>query len=242
DDALAIFQDVHRLLLDILYNRRYGQLDQLTSTLESLLTRGVLDTYADILVFSIFCAARKAAFDEVYLEVTDRNPLFNEHSDQAAAFSELFALGSRCDAYFDVTPNAFGKILAERYRAYYGQPDHQPPIQIGNAPAVSSAYAAAQTDIDPHEKASVMPAYKRFTFLSVFAIPALVDIMLLTTTGRGLYLSAFMSLREQEYATLALMLSLLLSGAIGTWISIGGTYYLISMAFSAAEMFILTRL
>lgn len=38
------------------------------------------------------------------------------------------------------------------------------------------------------------------------------------------------------------MCSLLLSGAIGTWISIGGTYYLISMAFSAANMFVLTRL
>lgn len=47
---------------------------------------------------------------------------------------------------------------------------------------------------------------------------------------------------EQKYATLALMCSLLLSGAIGTWISIGGTYYLISMAFSAANMFVLTRL
>ncbi|EON67197.1 hypothetical protein W97_06450 [Coniosporium apollinis CBS 100218] len=242
DTALTVFRDVHCLLLNILQGRRYDQLNLLTSTLESLLTRGTLDTYADILAFSLFCAARKAAFDEVYLEVTDRNPLFNEFSDQAAAFAELFALGSRCDAYFDVTPSAFGRLLADRYRAYYGQPDHQPPLQIGNAPAVSSAYAAAQTDIDPHEKSSAMPAYKRFTFLSVFAIPALVDILLLTTTGRGLYLSAFMSMREQEYATLALMLSLLLSGAIGTWISIGGTYYLISMAFSAAEMFVLTRL
>lgn len=69
-----------------------------------------------------------------------------------------------------------------------------------------------------------------------------LDIMLLTTTGRGLYLSAFMTLEEQKYATLALMISLLLSGAIGTWISIGGTYYLVSMAFSAANMFVLTRL
>jgi hypothetical protein len=51
-----------------------------------------------------------------------------------------------------------------------------------------------------------------------------------------------MSEKEQKYATLALMASLLLSGAIGTWISIGGTYYLISMAFSAANMFVLTRL
>ena len=66
--------------------------------------------------------------------------------------------------------------------------------------------------------------------------------MLLTTTGHGLYLSAFMTYNEQRFATLALMTSLLLSGAIGTWISIGGTYYLISMAFSAANMFVLTRL
>jgi len=49
-------------------------------------------------------------------------------------------------------------------------------------------------------------------------------------------------MRVQKYATLGLMVSLLLSGAIGTWISIGGTYYLISMAFSAANMFVLTRL
>lgn len=68
------------------------------------------------------------------------------------------------------------------------------------------------------------------------------DILLLSTTGHGLYLSAKMLPEESKYATYALMTSLLLSGAIGTWISIGGTYYLISMAFSAANMFVLTRL
>jgi hypothetical protein len=51
-----------------------------------------------------------------------------------------------------------------------------------------------------------------------------------------------MAPNDRYYATLALMTSLLLSGTIGTWISIGGTYYLISMAFSAANMFVLTRL
>lgn len=68
------------------------------------------------------------------------------------------------------------------------------------------------------------------------------DIILLSTTGHGLYLSMRMDKGEQKYATIALMCSLILSGAIGTWISIGGTYYLISMAFSAANMFVLTRL
>ena len=87
-----------------------------------------------------------------------------------------------------------------------------------------------------------MPLYQRFTFLSAFAIPALIDILLLTIIGRGLYLSTFMTYDEQQSATIAVMISLLLSGAIGTWISCGGPYYLMSMAFAAANMFILVRL
>jgi hypothetical protein len=247
--ALEVFTDVHFAFRDILHNKLYDQLNLITSTLEVLLLGSQqsdrqpgLDPCADLLVFSVFCAARKAAFEEVYVEVSDRNPLFNEFSDQSAAFAELFALGSRCDAYFDVSPSAFGKLLSERHRAYYGLPENQPPMWLHNAPAFASAYAAAQTDIDPDQKMSVMQTYKRMTFLSVFAIPALIDIVLLTTIERGLYLSGSMKNDQQKNATLALMMSLLLSGAIGTWISIGGTYYLISMAFSAANMFILTRL
>ena len=38
------------------------------------------------------------------------------------------------------------------------------------------------------------------------------------------------------------MISLLISGAVGTWITVGGSYYLISMAFSAMNMFVVTRL
>jgi hypothetical protein len=110
--------------------------------------------------------------------------------------------------------------------------------------ALSSAYAEAQIDVDPNYKPNEIPAYKRFTFLSVFAIPALVDILMLSTTGHGLYLSGFdfMTADEQHSATTALMISLLLSGAIGTWITCGGGYYLNSMAFSAMNYFVITRL
>ena len=66
--------------------------------------------------------------------------------------------------------------------------------------------------------------------------------MLLTTTGHGLYLSSFMSDPEKKSATIALMISLPLSSAIGTWIVIGGSYYLNSVAFPAANMYVLTRL
>jgi hypothetical protein len=110
----------------------------------------------------------------VYIEVSDRNPLFNQYSDQSAAFAELFALGSRCEAYFDIKPSDIGILLSKKHRDYYNQEEHQPPMWIFNAPSFASAYAAAQTDIDPTQKPSVMPAYRRFTFLSVFAIPALV--------------------------------------------------------------------
>lgn len=247
--AQEIFTDVHFAIRDILHQKLYDNLDAITNALENIIMdkstgepRICLDPLSDILTFSVFCATRKAAFEEVYVEVCDRNPLFNEYSDQSAAFAELFALGSRCEAYFDVSPSAFGKLLSQRYREYYSLPSNQPPMWIHNAPSFASAYAAAQTDIDSVQKGTSMPGYRRFTFLSVFAIPALIDITLLTTTGRGLYLSAYMHADEQHYATLALMISLLLSGAIGTWISIGGTYYLISMAFSAANMFVLTRL
>lgn len=242
DDALDLFRHISETFYNILWWRDHEKLDAISSAIEVLVSHESLDSATDFVLFSLFCAARRAAFEEVYIEVSDRNPLFNQYSDQSAAFAELFALGSRCEAYFDIKPSDIGVLLSKKHRDHYNQAENQPPMWLFNAPSYASAYAAAQTDIDPKQKASVMPAYRRFTFLSVFAIPALVDIVLLSTIGRGLYLSTRMSEAELEYATLALMCSLLLSGAIGTWISIGGTYYLISMAFSAANMFVLTRL
>ncbi|KAL5117245.1 hypothetical protein ACEQ8H_004804 [Pleosporales sp. CAS-2024a] len=258
-DALALFRHVSDTFQDILWWRDHERLDAMTTAIEKLTERDAIDSVTDFVLFCIFSAARKAGFEEVYIEVSDRNPLFNQYTDQSAAFAELFALGSRCEAYFDIKPSDIGILLSKKHRDYYNQSEHQPPMWIFNAPSFASAYAAAQTDIDPDQKASVMPAFRRFTFLSVFAIPALVgkpcipitmkyrilnisDIILLSTTGHGLYLSTAMSKEQQKSATTALMCSLILSGAIGTWISIGGTYYLISMAFSAANMFVLTRL
>lgn len=239
-EALALFEQVDENLSKILRFRREHDLEVITESMRALLDAGPIDAYMDIFALSLFCAMRKGAFDEVYAEVTDRNPLFNNQSDQAAAFAESFALGSRCESYFDVTPSVFGRLLSDRYRLYYNE--HQPPLWVNGAPALATAYAGAQIDVDPNDTVKALPGYQRFTFLSVFAIPALVDIVLLSTTGRGLYLSAFMTFEEQESATTALMISLLLSGAIGTWIACGGSYYLISTAFSAMNMFVLTRL
>ncbi|KAK2629471.1 hypothetical protein QTJ16_000291 [Diplocarpon rosae] len=241
DVALQVFRDVQSKFVDILCSGRNDELEKITDILESIITPDGFDAYADIVALSVFCAARKAAYNEIYLEVSDRNPLFNQYSDQAGAFSELFALGSRCEDYFDLTPSAFGKLLSDRHRAHYGKPHNQPPLQIGFADGFASSYAVAQIDIDDTAVEPQMPAYQRITYLSVFAVPAFIDILLLTTTGHGLYLSSFMSNNESVAATIALMISLPVSSAIGTWVAIGGSYYLNSVAFPAANLYVATR-
>lgn len=227
---------------EMLRHRDISALQKLTESLAHSIEAGTIDARIDLIAFSIFCTMRKHAFDEAYMEVTDRNALFNDQSDQTAAFAELFVTGARCEAYFDVTPSAFGKLLSDRYRAYHHQPGHEPPLWSDAEPSTPSAYAAAKIDVDLNSEKSSMSAPQRFTFLSVFAILALLDILLLTTTGRGMYLSGFMNHMEQHSATLALMISLLISGAVGTWITCGGSYYLTSMAFSVMNMFVVTRL
>ncbi|KAL6231217.1 hypothetical protein BDW75DRAFT_220749 [Aspergillus navahoensis] len=237
--CLELFREVETTFPQILKERREANLAQISRGLCQLMQGEQVDAYTDILALALFCTARKGALDEIYQEVTDRNPLFNAHSDQAAAFAESFALGSRCESYFDISPSAFGKLLSERFRKSYKDDDL--PDWINGAPEMATSYAGAQIDVNPDDKVKPMRGYQRFTFLSVFAFPALIDIILLTLIGRGLYLSAFMTYEEQNSATTALMISLLLSGGIGTWIACGGPYYLISMAFAATNLFVFIR-
>ncbi len=246
--AISLFREVEEKIVNALRTRNQGVLQTIIDSLGTLQGFSTADAVGDLFALSVFCTMRNQAFEEVYIEVTDRNPLFNDQSDQAAAFAELFALGSRCESYFDVSPSQFGELLDTKFRTHYSTSENQPPLFEKSQVALPSAYAEAQIDVDPNYKPHEMPSYKRFTFLSVFAIPALIDILMLSTTGHGLYLSgtshneSFMTYEEQHSATTALMISLLLSGAIGTWITCGGTYYFASMAFSAMNYFVVTRL
>jgi glycosyltransferase involved in cell wall biosynthesis len=239
-DAARFFVRLQQWFLSSLRRRKDADIKAFTTALHTILKADRIDARADILGLATFCAARKAAFDEVYLEVTDRNPLLNDQSDQAAVFAESFALGSRCEVYFDVSPNTFGRLLSDRFRTVYKE--KQPPKWNNGAPEFATAYGGAGIDVDPDGQPKPLPQFQRFGFLSVFAVPALVDIALLSTIGRGLYLSAGMTANELQSATNALMISLLLAGATGTWIAVGGSYYLVSMAFSAMNVFVLTRL
>lgn len=248
EGGMLIFREVEATIISALNNRNHQSFQTIADSLGRLLNNSKVSAIGDLFALSVFSVMRKLAFEEIYIEVTDRNPLFNNQSDQAAAFAELFALGSRCQAFFDVTPSQFGELLINKFNDHYSKPEHQPPKFVETSAGLPTAYAEAQIDVDPNYKSKGIPGFKQFTFMSVFAIPALIDILLLTTTGHGLYLSGlkeghdFMTQEEQHSATTALMISLLLSGAIGTWISCGGTYYLSSMAFSAMNYFVVTRL
>ncbi|EDO01996.1 hypothetical protein SS1G_04472 [Sclerotinia sclerotiorum 1980 UF-70] len=241
ENSLDVFQQINDSITIVLKERKLDTLQVVTKTLIEILEAEKIDARTDVICLALFSAFRKHAFEEAYVEVTDRNTLFNDQSDQAAAFAELFATGARCESYFDMTPSAFGKLLSDRYRACHHQPGREPPIWSDDDPSTPSAYAAAKIDIGDF-KSKPLSGVMRFTFLSVFAIPALVDILLLTSTGKGLYLSGHMSDTAQHSATMALMISLLISCVCGTWITCGGAYYLISMAFSAMNMFVATRL
>ena len=237
--AISLFEEVDARLHDVLMNGKTELLTQLGVVVQTIMQKNQIDAGADIFALSVFCAFRKLSLDEIYLEVLDRNPFPNHTTDQAGCFAENFALGSRCDSFFDMTPRSLGRIISDRYRAYYMK--HQPPPREEGFTELPTAYAAMQIDLDPQDGHQVLPTYYQITFLGIFAVPALIDIMLLTTVGRGLYLTTFMSSTEKTMATTALMLALLACGAVGSWISSGGSYYLYANAFPAMNMFVLTR-
>ncbi|KAH2311335.1 hypothetical protein LV164_000399 [Aspergillus fumigatus] len=237
--ALALFQEIDARLPGVLIKADSTSLAKITEVMEAILRPGQIDIRADFLALSVFCAFRKLAMDEIYLEVLDRNPRPNLHHVQTSCFAENYAVGARCDAYIDMTPKAIGRILSDRIRAYYHQ--HQPPRREEAFTELPTAYASMDIDLDPNGGQEDLPLSYRFTFLGIFAVPALIDITLLTTIGRGLYLTTFMSNDEKTLATTALMVALLLCGGFGGWISSGGSYYLYAMAFPAMSMFVLTR-
>ncbi|KAM7217682.1 hypothetical protein V8F06_006937 [Rhypophila decipiens] len=245
-EAIALFSEIESRIYTVLTQIETDTYSTLSTVLQSITSYNntaectAIDASADILCLAIFSCLRKLALSEVYLEVLDRNVYPNTSTDQPGCFAEHFALGSRCDSFFDTDARKLGKILSDRYRAYYHQ--YQPPIREQCITELPTTYAAMQVDFDPSEDGKEkLPFYYHMTFFGIFALPALVDVMLLTTIGRGLFLTTFMTNNQKTMATTALMISLLISGAFGAWITSGGSYYFFSSAFPAMNMFIMTR-
>ncbi|KAL4874591.1 hypothetical protein BJY04DRAFT_11897 [Aspergillus karnatakaensis] len=237
--AIALFHEVDSRLPQILMASDAHTLGQLATVIQGILQADCIDASADMFALAVFCAVRRLSLNEIYLEVLDRNPLPNGHTVQAACFAEMYAVGARCDLFFDMTPKVLGKIISARYRAYYDV--HQPTRRPEVFTELPTAYASMDMDLDPKGDERPIPVYYRITFLGIFALPALIDIIMLTTVGRGLYLTTFMSNTDKTLATTALMVALLVCGGFGSWISSGGSYYLYAMAFPAMSMFVMTR-
>lgn len=196
-----------------------------------------VDVNADLFGLVFFCALRKAALEDVYLEATDHCPIFSQ-PDQAAVFSELWVLGSQCELFFGTSPRTLGLILYDKHREFLQQ--HPPPIQLGNNQSgLMTVYAKLESPVADNcsaeasmarRIAKVKQAVSEFGAVTIFCLPAMLDIVLLTLVGRGLFMTAFMGDSHLISACYALLISLLLSAATTGWVGSVGNYYLVHVS------------
>ncbi|KAH6983617.1 hypothetical protein BKA56DRAFT_672274 [Ilyonectria sp. MPI-CAGE-AT-0026] len=218
-----------------------------------------VDINAELFAIIFFSILRRAAFEEVYNESTDRCPMFLSQPDQAAVFSELWILGSQCEIYFGLLPRDLGSIIYQRYRRFlqarpptaadrpsdeimsmYFSPDTSPTLNHGdNAPLPGSP----STKLTSYETAQLWK--KRFAkagAMSIFCVPAIVDVILLTFIGRGFFMTAFMKPEHLEATGYALLISLLLTAGVTGWVGSIGNYYLAHYAYNNMIHFHVQRL
>lgn len=210
-----------------------------TAAIETL-TKTLCDAFAistgetsieqDFVALMVFCVFRKYGVEETYIESSDRCPVYHFQTDQPGVFSELWVIGSQCEAYFDVTPGILGAMHYARYRSYLQ--DNPPPADAWNGKDVFTAYHKVENPtpegtvpgdasiVNPFEakNAIFFPRLQKFAFLSVFCLPAVCDVMLLVFLGRGVFQTAFMSGPEIAYSTLGLLTALLLCSGTIAWI------------------------
>lgn len=260
ENLMKLHEQVHSLVTDALYfgdKRALAILsdalaeayspelsDSLGSPDSTDLTRhmGSVDVNADFFALSFFLSLRQAAFEDVYLESTDRCPYFLSQPDQAAVFSELWVLGSQCEIYFGILPRDLGEIVYSTYREYLTKnpPPDEPPQgsddniitmywavsaggdQDGKLPAGSYAAPVTTDSKMRHWKKRVQD----FGALSIFCFPAILDVVLLSFLGRGLFSTAFMEPAHITASGYAILISLLLAAGITGWAGSVGHYYM----------------
>ncbi|KAJ9624030.1 hypothetical protein H2203_005477 [Taxawa tesnikishii (nom. ined.)] len=265
DNLIQLYEILEEKIEKSLFNSDRTTLKKITgAVLKAYGNAGehsVVEPVTDLYALVLFCVLRRLAFEDIYLETTDRCPLFLSQPDQAGVFSELWVLGSQCEIYFGIYPRALGEITYERYREYLTH--NPPPVESWNGKDVFSAYSNAEPRIklesrdvltgsgDPTDAPSRTPeartaisfrkAAEDFGALSIFCFPAIIDVLLLAFLGRGLYLTSFMG----EYGTMAnyaILAALLMTGGITGWVGSTGGFYLFSFAFDNMTHFLVQRL
>lgn len=248
DPAVAanLFEEVSMTIYDTLRDQDLELMQELIAPLRIIGTRKIT-MLEDIYTTSVFCALRKWSLEEVLLEVTDRLPLFANQPDQAAVYSEMWVLGSDIESFFHCSPKQFGKVVYEKYRQLLR--GDQPPVEAYNGFDLFSAYQASKVDVDEEAMKLIggtgggaHTSFKAIAYFGVFAIPALIDVLLLTFYGKGLYISVNMGDWQTRMATLALLTSLVACGPITNFIGVGGSFYLYANTYSTMINFVLKRL
>ena len=232
-----------------------SKLSMVLSNVYAVSTNNILvDTSVDLYALSFFCALRSLAFEDIYLETTDRCPLFLSQQDQAGVFSELWVLGSQCEIYFGILPRSLGEMTYNRYRKYLEL--NPPPTSAWNGKEVFTAYSTTEPSIklqghasltgsgSPAELPGTDPGYRsdeprstldlkaatnKLGALSIFCFPAIIDVLLLTFLGRGFYLTAFMDADSLLMANYAILAALVMTGGITGWVGSSGGFYLFSV-------------
>ena len=259
DRLVELSELLERKLQDALFATDRSTLNQLSGPLvnayNSIGTARPAGCVLDLYGLIYFCSLRKLAYEDVYLETTDRCPLFLQQHDQAGVFSELWVLGSQCEIYFGILPRTLGEITYDRYHEYLT--DHPPPPESWDGKDVFTAYSNTEARIkleghgvmsgsespvelpgqasgykldEPDSTKYLVDAAGAFGALSIFCFPAVIDVLLLSFLGRGFYLTAYMDNVVVNMANYAILTALLMTGGITGWVGSTGGFYLFSVS------------
>ena len=246
ENILALFGCLSELVEDALLAGNRSILDEVLDSLyraydpSSTYSKAkYVDINAEIVALLFFCALRKAALDEVYIEATDRCPYFLSQPDQAAVFAELWVLGSQCESFFGMPPRDVGAIVYNRYREHLNL---NPPPAKNEKPGDWTAYLVLADQSDDDTKGATTELDENMSWhqvlswwhskfvelnsMSIFCLPAVIDVVLLSFLGRGLFMSAFMKPVNVQTAVFALLMSLLLTAGVTGLVGAVGNYYL----------------
>ncbi|KUI69718.1 hypothetical protein VM1G_05039 [Cytospora mali] len=260
-NLLELYSSVENVVVDALFA---GDRERLNTFCDSLLHAydpwcswtdcEYVDINADLFALIFFSALRKGAFEDVYIETTDRCPFFLSQPDQAAVFSELWALGSSCEAYFGMLPRDLGEIIYNRYREFLEE--HPPPSGFKDKKILTTftkadATSTVNDDMDPDGPSRkgfvktvvhMREKFAEFGSLSIFCLPAIIDILLLTFLGRGLFMTAWLGQDYLNAACYALLMALLISAGVTGWVGSIGNYYICNYAYDNMIYFHVQRL
>jgi hypothetical protein len=253
-NLMQLFHAVEKIMADALFDDDLNKLNLLRDALLQAYdpwnswtdsSCEYVDVNTDLFALIFFCALRGAALEDIYIEATDHCPFFISQPDQAAVFSELWVLGSQCELYFCMLPRDLGEIIYAKYRSFLNA--NPPPegkwggknlMTVYSKPEPSTSTGLEMDADGPARRGfnmqkTVQHARKlflEFGALSIFCLPAIIDIILLTFVGRGLFMTAFMDNAHLEAAILALLISLLLSSGVTGWVGSVGNYYLCNVS------------